>query len=262
MKKFISLLSFILLLCFSVSSDAEVFKKDFEAGQIEKLKISNTSGSILIKGSPDGKSSIDVKKVKMDKGCKMRVDHSGKTLLVEIKNTSWFGKSECRADMTVLIPDKASADVRSGAGDIKVSNLTEHIDFRLGSGNLAVEGAPTKIEGKVGSGDISVNGQPKTAILKTGSGNISFRGESKRSELSTGSGNISLRLDKVLKNSSIRITSGSGDAEIYAPSDSKIATDFSAGSGELYDELGQSEKPDLKIKFSAGSGDLKLKKIK
>ena len=64
------------------------------------------------------------------------------------------------------------------------------------------------------------------------------------------------------KKGSLDISTGSGNATVFFPVGAEILSDFKAGSGTLYNELGDSSAASFKVKMRAGSGNLKIKKLK
>lgn len=56
------------------------------------------------------------------------------------------------------------------------------------------------------------------------------------------------------------IKTGSASAEIVLPKTAKVRTSFTAGSGELTNEIGDSPDSKFKISMMAGSGNLHIKR--
>jgi DUF4097 and DUF4098 domain-containing protein YvlB len=95
---------------------------------------------------------------------------------------------------------------------------------------------------------------------KSGSGNISIKGLTAGGDLKTGSGEVSLVYKVPPAIGELSIKTGSGNVEILFPKSAKIRTSFSAGSGELINELGDSPNSKFKVSMTAGSGNLHIKK--
>jgi hypothetical protein len=241
---------------------AEIITKKFDASKIEALEVRNTSGDIQIKGSDDKEAVVNADKVKMDEGCKLTIELNDKTLAIELLNTSWLKRGECQVNFDIKIPKKSSIDLKSGSGSSDVRDTDGKIKFASGSGSIKIKSQIPELEGRVGSGGIKVSGNVGNFEIRSGSGTIDLEGLTDAGDIQNGSGKISLKYSKLKTGAELKIRSGSGDSTVYLPPDSKISTDFSAGSGRITNEFGDSQSPTFKIAFKAGSGDLKIKKIK
>ncbi len=96
---------------------------------------------------------------------------------------------------------------------------------------------------------------------RIGSGNLSIDGVIRSTEIKVASGDINLVYRKVPTTGVATIKSGSGNATISLPAESKIKVDFNAGSGKFSCELDQLQTAPYSIFMNAGSGDLRIKKL-
>ena len=250
------------VLSFSLNANGELLTKKFDSSTIDALSFSNLSGKLSIIGISSQETSVTVDKGKVDKNCRLIMEQRDKLLYINLEDTSWLKRGECHADFDIKIPRKASLDLKMGSGETDVSDTSGKIKFQIGSGNIKIKGEITEFEGKIGSGNIVIKGSVGNLELRSGSGIINIDGLTDTADIQNGTGTISLKYLKVKSGGELKIRSGNGDSTVYMPEDSKIATDFLVGSGRIYNELGESEKPTFNIAFKAGSGDLKIKKFK
>lgn len=154
-------------------------------------------------------------------------------------------------DYDVLIPRKASAEGRSGSGDVRAANLDGAFSGGSGSGDLEVVNAHSSVRLDTGSGSVRAREIYGPAVLKSGSGDIELQQVAAGDVLAeTGSGSIRLRGVK----GALRATTGSGDVEAQGATagDWRITT----GSGSVRLDLGR--QASFHIDASTGSGDIRL----
>lgn len=247
MKKIISIL-ILPFVSFSFSAYADQVVKNFKSDQIKKLNLKNTSGDSLIVGSQMSEASVNVERVKWNDNCKLDINENSGTLSVVIRPESrvtWFFSSqECRGNIKITLPFTTDIEAESGSGDVSIADLIGIFDVTIGSGDLTFEKAQiTKLIAHLGSGDLKVNGDIKDADIKIGSGDIL------------------LNYLKAPISGHMAIESGSGDATLTMPKESKLNISFMAGSGRLSNELGNLQSAPYSISMKAGSGDLNVKKL-
>jgi len=236
--------SILTVLCiFTSMASASVENKKFNAKGLESLKLKITSGDVKVTVSEDGKAYVSANKVKFEKGCTLKINRSGKDLVVDVEKKGWFNYDNCKVHFAIKVPKATALNLKSGAGDLEVNGTKGSIDFSLGSGDVKVNAEVNELDGKSGSGSIQIAGLTGDADLKTGSGDmsLSYKSAPKKGELD--------------------IKAGSGDVTIFFPSAVKVLTSFKSGSGRLYNEFGDSADASFKISMKAGSGDLKIKKL-
>ena len=262
MKRIIILMIAVFFCLVTNPVSAELVTKKFDASGIEALEVRNTSGDIQIKGSTEKEASVNADKIKMDENCKLTVELNGKILVAELINTGWLKRGECQVNFDITIPKKASVDLKSGSGASDIKDTDGKIKFASGSGSIRIKSQVPELEGRVGSGSIKVSGSLGNFEIRSGSGSIDLEGLTDAGDIQNGSGKISLKYSRLKSGAELKIRSGSGDSTVYLPVDAKISTDFMAGSGKITNEFANSENPTFKIAFRAGSGDLKIKKLK
>ncbi|MEW6058236.1 MAG: DUF4097 family beta strand repeat-containing protein [Bdellovibrionota bacterium] len=217
--------------------------KEFDGSGLEILSIKNPSGDVKIGVSKDGKAYVAAEKIKFGKNCTLKMDKSGRELVVEVSKGGIFNTDDCKVNFDVKVPREIALHLKSGSGDLEVNGTKGTVDFKIGSGDAKVTAEVDTLDGMSGSGSVVATGLSGNANVRTGTGDVT---------LTYGSAPSKGELD---------IKTGSGDATIFFPSSMKVLTDFKAGSGRVYNELGDSEDARFKVSMKAGSGDLKIKKL-
>ena len=84
-------LSLIIGMCFlAINIYAAIETKTFDAVKIKSLNIKNQSGNINIVATKSNKATVEIKKNKFDKDCRLNISLSSSTLNVHIDGESWF----------------------------------------------------------------------------------------------------------------------------------------------------------------------------
>jgi DUF4097 and DUF4098 domain-containing protein YvlB len=229
------------MIALGLSGLANAETKEFYLSEISKVEIKNGSGDVNITAASSGKATVTATKKQFGEHCKLTIDKKGKTLFVEVEKTGVF-KDDCEIDFDITAPKTVVLDLDSGSGDLKVNGTSGDLSFNVGSGSVDVDAEVKKLEGKSGSGDVSIRGLTTGGNLKTGSGKI----------------NLVYNVAPAL--GELDIKTGSGRAEIVLPKTAKVRTSFTAGSGELTNEFGDTPESKFRISMKAGSGDLQIKK--
>lgn len=204
--------------------------KEFDATKIKKLEISNPKGDILVQASSSNSKKIivSVEKIQFDKQCRFNIGQSIATLSVKVdQENSIFDKVNCVTKLKVEVPNQLiDIDVSSGTAGISLVNTTGNINFRTATGAVDIKG------------DILKNIEGKTAT-----------------------GNMRLSFNKCPSRADIDLVTATGDAEILLATNCKIKVSHKSATGELFNELGESEDYQVKIISKSAGGSLKIKKI-
>ncbi len=231
----------------AISTYAETLTKTFKAGQIKSLKLNNSHGSVTIEGKTSPEAKVEVTKIKWSKNCALEIRQDGGVIDASVTKKSVSSplmSNDCQVNFHVVVPSKIDLIAENGSGNINISNINGCLEIVLGSGDLTMQKVDSeKIKCQLGSGDLSIDGIIRSVDIKVGSGDI----------------NLVYR--KVPTTGAVTIKSGSGNANISLPAESKIRVDFNAGSGKLACELDQLQNAPYAIFMNAGSGDLRIKKL-
>lgn len=203
--------------------------KEFDVAGIKKLEVSNPKGEILVVTSVNSKKIIvTIDKIQFDKKCQFNLSNIMGTIKASVEHeNALFGKTNCISKLKIEIPDKMiDIDVSSGTSSIKLVNTQGKVDFSTATGPVEISGDTLKnIEGK------------------------------------TATSNICISYNKCPARADINLVTATGDSEIYLPSNCKIRVSHKSATGELFNELGESEDFQVHISSKSAGGSLKIKKF-
>ncbi|MDD4973998.1 MAG: hypothetical protein PHY93_06585 [Bacteriovorax sp.] len=222
----------ILFLCvsffgfFNFAQSAET--KEFDSSSIKRLEISNPKGEILVVTSPNSKKIIvTIDKIQFDKQCHFNLSSSLGTLKAVVEHEhALFEKANCITKLKIEVPNKViDIDVSSGSSSIKLMDAQGKVDFSTATGPVEIHGDALKnIEGK------------------------------------TATSNMRISYSKCPTRADINLVTATGDTEIYLPANCKIRVSHKSATGDLFNELGESEDFQVHISSKSASGSLKIKK--
>jgi hypothetical protein len=242
MKKY--LISAFLIFPSLVFSAPDIVTKNFSSDGVLSLDFRNMSGDATIMAAEGNVLSVEATKKVFHKNCYMKIKKKGKKLFVQVKKTrlSWWGV-KCYVDFKITLPKTSKMDLRSGAGDISIKDISGALDVKLGSGDLnAILNESTQFAANLGSGNIDVTGLIGSANIKIGSGNIS------------------LSWNHIPDEGSVNIKAGSGDIELIMPANSQVRTTYKTGAGSFVNELGNFPHSKFRVFAMMGAGDFAIKK--
>jgi len=241
MNAILMLAGLVLSTTFSAQAD-DIESKDFPAKQIKNLEVQNGNGDVKISAVQGDKATVGITKIEWAEVCKLVVELTGKTLLAKVEKPGELAGKRCKVKFDIAVPAATVVDINTGSGDVELSGLTAELNFRTGSGSVQGRNEFTKVAGRTGSGDIEL-----ADLVGPG-------------ELRTGSGDIKLAYKKIPAKGGLELMTGSGSSELTFPKDSKITTQFLAGSGTLKSEFEETPKATFKVSGRSGSGDMRIKK--
>ncbi len=134
-------------------------------------------------------------------------------------------------DYDIAVPNDVALNLRSGSGDIQVTNVGRFLSATSGSGGIHASGVHGPAELATGSGDIQLteNG-PGNVHAKTGSGSLRIHGLNGAFNARTGSGDI--EVDGRVNGASA-VAAGSGTVQLHLAPDSHFNLEASTGSGDI-----------------------------
>lgn len=235
--------------------------KVFTGKGLERLELRNTSGDTKIEVSSDDKAHITATKVSFDSTCSLTMKKDDNSLVASVTMWGIFGSGSCKVNFVIKIPASLALDLKTGSGSLTVKGTQGTVDFKTGSGNAEFQVDTAKLVGRIGSGRVKAMGSIDSVNLKSGSGNIELSGLRGDAKIATGSGDIKLTYSSTPKKGRVELKTGSGDAIVYLPTEAKISTRFSSGSGKVSNELGDSREAPFVVSAKSGSGDLTVKKL-
>lgn len=228
MRHFFFVLTFASTFSGSVySSDAA--NRDFEAAQIKKLEIKNPKGEVVVLGSKGAKKiSFTHEKIQFDSKCRFQQETGAGLLKLSVSHESGlFEKANCVSKITVTVPSSlGEIDVSTGSGNVRFAGVDSAVDFKTATGNVEIKGENLK----------SVSGK-------------------------TATGNISLSYVNCPKRADIDLMTATGDAEVFLGSGCKIRAGHKSATGDLFNEIGDTEDYQVLLSMKSASGNLKIRKL-
>lgn len=210
----------------------------------------------------------------------------------------WLAIRGQGASGDVTLPDVEMVRLETTSGDLRVGNIAGEAHIVSTSGNIELESVGGELEARTTSGDLEVSGSVALgAQVTTSSGNIHLAnvGAALRTELASGdlrvgmiggpltAGSLSgnLEVDTVFGPVKVQTVSGdvticqmpldgpctvrtvSGNVQLGLPADTKVWTDLSTLSGEVYTDIERQGEPAdgeayLELRITSVSGDISL----
>ena len=224
-----------------ISLSAPVGQKEtrtFDASGLDSLQVANGAGDVRVRAGDGSVATVNINKVRFDRGCKLTTEAKGRQLVIELRTEpSMFGPS-CKVDFDIVVPKKFDMSFKVGSGGVEVDGTTGRIKVKIGSGHTEIAANVSELEVKTGSGRVDVDGLMGPATVKAGSGEIR------------------LGYARVPKGTRLDIRTGSADAQVRLPTGTTVRANLRAGSGTVRNRFADSDNPDLEVSMRAGSGDL------
>lgn len=287
----------------------EKFEKTESLARDGKVILSNISGSIRVKGWEREEVQIKALKICEDSSFSraqekagavtIEVTKTGNILNIETKYPEqrqfWRGESwNVSVNYELLVPDKASLEVKSISGDIDIESVGGSAKANSVSGSVEIINAGDGVDCNAVSGTITLRNIAGNAYLKTVSGDIRVTGIKGSVDAETVSGSVVLR--EVSEANSVRAKSisgdiryegkihlqgryslkaHSGDVEVFLPADSAFDLEADTFSGDVQSDFsievsgkfsprkirGVVNKGGASLILSSFSGDIRLKKV-
>ena len=126
---------------------------------------------------------------------------------------------------------RTAAELESGSGDLRLSDMVGGLHVHTGSGNVEARGVDGAFSAEAGSGDITLESKgPGTVQVHTGSGDIRLRGVNGSLRVEAGSGDVEVDGSQA---GDWELRTGSGNVEVRLPSNAAFDLDATTSSGEL-----------------------------
>lgn len=227
MRQLFLALPFVIVV--SSVSATEAVNRDFEAAQIKKLEIKNPKGEVIVIGSRGAKKiSFTHEKIQFDSKCRFQQETGAGLLKLSVSHESGlFDKANCVSKIIVNVPSAlGEIEVSTGSGHVKFAGVDSAVDFKTATGNVEIKGENLK----------SVSGK-------------------------TATGNISLSYVNCPKRADIDLMTATGDTEVFLGPGCKIRTGYKSATGDLFNEIGDTEDYQVLLSMKSASGNLKVKKL-
>jgi hypothetical protein len=170
----------------------------FEVGENPSLDVTNFAGAVTIRrGEASAVQVVATKRASSQSNLsriQVSISQSGSRVLVKTQRS--FTSGNGYVDLEITAPAGSSVSLDTGAGSVKVYDVTGPLDLRSGAGQIDVRGVagPTRVD--LGAGQIRYEGVPSGECrFQTGAGEIILRLPAEpdvRIDASTGIGAVSV----------------------------------------------------------------------
>lgn len=220
----------VCLSCFlQTAFAADLTPLNFSAEGIKKIKISSPKGAIrLFAGSGSDKIKTTYEKIRFDEKCQESRTVYGTTLEITIESANkLFNSAHCEGKLSVEVPARAFYDIEisTGSASIAIEKVTGHMDLQTATGNATID----------------------SEVLK----NLSFK---------SATANLKAVFKKCEGRSDISLLTATGDSVIELPAHCKIRVGHKSATGDLFNELGESQDYQVMISSKSAGGQLTIKK--
>lgn len=230
-----------MLFCASLGFAASE-SREFSAKELTLVDLNTQAGKVVITGMKTDQITFVVDKVKYDSQCRLQFKQSGQRLEV-VNERAFLSKAVCEVNFHIIVPKNIDLLIQNGSGPTEVTGTVGALELKIGSGDVDVQSIVEDLKAKMGSGQLMVRGMVGNANVKVGSGDI----------------NLVYTQDP--GDGFADIKSGSGDAIIYFPAKTQIKSKTLIGSGNVQNDLVETQNAKFLVSFKAGSGSLRIKEL-
>lgn len=267
-------------LLLALPADARDVSETLDAAPDGRVKISNVSGSIDVRGW--SRSAVEVTGELGDDVEELIFDRNGDTVQIKVKTPERSGRfTDASADLVIQIPSRSTIEVAAVSADIDVRAVRGEQNLRSVSGDIDAEGFAGDIEVETVSGDIELQGDGETArtVMKSVSGDVSgerIAGELIATSVSGDVGLIDTRLSSggfetvngditvrmaLMRGGRIDAETVNGDVNFEFDGDLSADFDIDTFNGEIDNCFGPKAErtskyaPGWELRFAHGGGD-------
>jgi hypothetical protein len=230
-----------------------MLERSFDVGAGGSLSVDVADADVTVRSGSANEASVMVFMRARDldwgrevfDGMDFDVGFHGDELSV-VARTPGFDHSEWRDNdggvgisVEVIVPESYNAVIRTGDGDISMSDLEGEFDLETSDGDISVGTLTGALHLQTSDGDVTADGLFGSDIsVRTSDGDVSIGSLSGPAVISTSDGDISISLEQA---GDIQLRTGDGDITIYADASIQADLDFSGeevqmGSGFLLSE--------------------------
>lgn len=233
------------------------------AGTFPSLRVDGNDGRVEVVGT----DSPEIKVVEYlswsnpnNKPKTERITRDGTLTLKDKCGRAVIGYNGCGVGYRVEIPRATQVDLRTDAGELRVSGLTGNsVRLRGDTGVITVAGVRTRsLTVSSDSGRIEVDGQADTADLHSDSGEIAAAGL-RTSRLTAGSGSGLVRLTLTAVPVGVDVRSASGAVQVRLPEHPRgyaFTLTSDAGARKISPALRQDSASPHRVRIGTDSGSI------
>lgn len=212
---------------------------------LQSLEFEGAKGKLSIQVHSKNEVQVTIKKIEWSKDCEESLVHFGPSLTLKFKANSLFSKAQCVVEAEVFLPKSVDLDITHGSVETNLKGHFGQLKYKSASGKLLARGEFSKVEATVASSDVFIEGLTSDTEIIGASSEVKL-----------------VYTQCPSRPSKLSISRASGDAQIFAPKTCQLKTKSKTASGEIFNEFGDSEKPDIFVNSVSASGDLTIKKLK
>jgi Putative adhesin len=226
-----------------------------------RLSVVGTDGPARVEVSRTGEATVGV----THEGGRLSVRHDPVRPWPGPFTPLWWwlrGRGRFDADVSVALPDHATADLHLVGGPLVVSGVHGDLELECASGRISLLGTAGRVRATMVSGPIEVLGCGGELALETISGEITLADSTAhRVTAKTISGSLTADLDNPPDDSRIALETVSGELTIRIRDDSDLTVDLAAASGRVtstFPELSGAGRHSRKVhgRLGLGTGQL------
>lgn len=242
--------SLLFLLCCSLSF-ADDWNKTFPITGKPDFHLVTDDANVNVSSSDAKQVSVNVTTVgwKIPDDIRIVEHQDGNLVSVEVRmahhvNFSSGGRS---IRVTVSVPREANLDLKTGDGNVGVTDVKGAAHIQTGDGNVDLTSLDGGLNASTGDGNLKVRGRFDDLSLHTGDGNLNVY-------VATGS----------KATSSWILRTGDGNLDLYLPDGFSADLDAHTGDGKISSDLpvsttGQMRENELRGKLNNGGNTLELR---
>jgi DUF4097 and DUF4098 domain-containing protein YvlB len=156
----------------------------------------------------------------------------------------------------------ASADLKSGSGDVGIQVAAAEARVKTGSGDVTIGQAHGDLDVVSGSGDVKINKADGQVKAKTGSGDVALTASIADLDLMTGTGDVKLG---GVHGGTVKARTGTGDVVIGVANGVAAYLDLNTVTGDVEVDLDPVDGPSgaeaqTSLAVQSGSGDIHVKR--
>jgi DUF4097 and DUF4098 domain-containing protein YvlB len=170
------------------------------------------------------------------RGVTVDAHQSGDRVDLDVRAPSWNISFSINAmvRIEVMLPARATLDVRTGDGSVTVGPLAGTVRIHTGDGGIRVSGLKGDIAVETGDGRVTATGIDGRFTAHSGDGGIHASGRFDQLDLTSGDGSIEARAEAgSTMATEWRVRTGDGRIHLNVPRDLKADLDAHTGDGGI-----------------------------
>jgi hypothetical protein len=216
------------------------------------LRVATGSGNVTVTRAPGATARVrgQVRRAGNGEAIRFEMVRSGQDVIVcalytprstctaeGIRDESYRGSRNARADFTVELPAGVVMSASSGSGDVDVSGAMAMVRASTGNGDVRVGTGAAEVSASTGNGSVRVEGALGGVRASSGNGRIDIATAAGPVTASSGNGDIRVSMAALRTPGDLSFSSGNGDITLRLPGDLGADLDASTGSGSIQSDF-------------------------